>query len=87
MTRIRHQQTPTICCFSNFQQTFMQIEKSLKSKKEIRNHNYAILTATTSNGHELFHNFRKVLFYNQYFLLHAKITIYLLNILVVCKLE
>ena len=80
MTRLRHQQAPTLCIFSNFKQTSIRIEKSLERNRKLHNQDFVTSTATMTNDYELFYNFRKILFYNEYFLFHAKLINSLINL-------
>ena len=47
-------------------------EKSLEMNRKLRNQDCVISTATTTNDCERLCNFRKILFYNECFLFHAK---------------
>ena len=80
MTRTRHQQTSTLCIFSNFKQTSIQIDKSLERNRKLRNQDFVTSTGTATNDYELFYNFQKIFFDNEYFLSYAKLISFMINL-------
>ena len=59
--------------------TYKLNDKSLERTKSCAI-NTVLSTATTTNDCKPFHNFRKILFYNEFFLFHAKLINSLINL-------
>ena len=79
MTRIRDQQTPSISLQTLMRHQWKLNDKSLERNRSLRNQDYFISTATMTIAYEFFYNFHKILFYNEYFLFHAKLKNSLIN--------